>query len=87
MYTRTLANGEKCDRDWLVYSKELDKVFCFCCKLFRGNHDWRHLGAWLREHETSMNHIKNMSIWYDLRMRLNSNQTIDKVVQDLIKKK
>jgi len=65
LYTRALSNGEKCDRDWLVYSKELDRVFCFCCKLFRkgigkgqlaneGFSDWAHIDGRLREHETGM---------------------------------
>ncbi|KAM6558421.1 uncharacterized protein LOC115716398 [Cannabis sativa] len=97
LYTRVLSNGEKCDRDWLVYSKELDRVFCFCCKVFKagivrgqlineGFSDWVHIGERLREHEISMEHVKNMTTWYELRLRLQKNQTIDKATQRLIEK-
>ncbi|CAN1146272.1 Zinc finger MYM-type protein 5 [Linum perenne] len=97
-YTRVLSNGEKCDRDWLVYSKELDKVFCFCCKIFKkvvgrgqlsneGCCDWSHISSRLREHETSLDHVRNMNTWYDLRLRFQKVQTIDKVVQMQIERK
>ena len=96
-YTRVLSNGEKCDREWLVYSKDLDKVFCFCCKLLRkglvrgqlaneGFSDWAHLGHRLKEHETSREHVTNMTTWYDLRLMLEKNQTIDKVAQRELEK-
>ncbi|KAM6553367.1 hypothetical protein CsatB_014129 [Cannabis sativa] len=72
LYTRVLSNGEKCDRDWLVYSKELDRVFCFCCKVFKSGigrgmltnesfSDWAHIGERLKEHEISMKHVKYMT--------------------------
>ncbi|XP_020258812.1 uncharacterized protein LOC109835238 [Asparagus officinalis] len=72
-YLRTLPNGETKDRKWLVYSKELDKVFCFCCKLFKtmnsrsqltseGIRDWKHLGEKLRQHESSIEHLTNLRI-------------------------
>ena len=40
----------------------------------------------LKEHENSFDHISNMTTWTDLRLRLQKNETIDKVVQDQIKK-
>ncbi|XP_071712208.1 uncharacterized protein [Rutidosis leptorrhynchoides] len=96
-YLRTLLNNDTTDRKWLVYSKELDKVFCFCCKLFKnpickselgnvGINDWRHLSEKLKNHESSSEHMKNLETWAELRMRLNLNQTIDKELQELIKK-
>ena len=71
-YTRYLPNGETCDRDWLVYSKDLNKVFCFSCKIFKksrgkgnlvneGFNDWMHLSHRLKEHETSLDHVSSMT--------------------------
>ncbi len=96
-YTRFLSNGEHCDRDWLVYSKKLDRVFCFGCKLFTKGHqkgqlanegcnDWIHLSTRLKEHETSADHVLNMTTWYELRSRLQKHQTIDKAAQRQLEK-
>ena len=96
-YNRKLPNGEYCDRDWLVYSQELDRVFCFGCKLFtkgyrkgqlanEGYNDWAHLGTTLTEHETSADHVLNMTTWYELHSRLQKDQTIDKAAQRQLEK-
>ncbi|XP_021978896.1 zinc finger MYM-type protein 5-like [Helianthus annuus] len=97
LYTRTLANKETCDRSWLVYSKELDKVFCFCCKLFRkgvskgqldneGYGDWKHVTSRLKEHETGFEHLKNMTTWYEMRQRLKANKTGVQAANEQFKK-
>ncbi|XP_050915116.1 uncharacterized protein LOC127130086 [Lathyrus oleraceus] len=97
LYTRALSNGEICDKDWLVYSKELDRVFCFCCKVFKngivrgqlaneGYSDWVHVGERIKEHELGMGHVKNMTTWYGYRKRQQKFQTIDKTTQRLIEK-
>ncbi|KAM3702383.1 hypothetical protein ACJW31_04G022100 [Castanea mollissima] len=96
-YTRKLPNGEKHDRKWLLYSKDLDKVFCFCCKLFNsksntnqlangGTKDWKNISSILKNHETTNEHITNMNNWIDLELRLLKNKTIDRNVQEQIKK-
>ncbi|XP_028124944.1 zinc finger MYM-type protein 1-like [Camellia sinensis] len=92
-----LQNGEKQDRKWLVYSDASDKVFCFCCKLFKqdGNNihlatdglkDWKNMGNRLRSHETSNEHFICMSKWIELESRLKKNETIDRSVQERINK-
>ncbi|KAK4607729.1 hypothetical protein RGQ29_001520 [Quercus rubra] len=95
-YFKKLSNGEKFDRRWLVYSKDLDKAFCFCCKLFNstthgnctnqltneGTNDWRNISNKIKNHETSKEHVTNMNAWIDLEMRLLKNKTIDKNFQE-----
>ncbi|KAK4593670.1 hypothetical protein RGQ29_017677 [Quercus rubra] len=89
-YFKKLSNGEKFDRRWLVYSKDLDKAFCFCCKLFNstthGTNDWRNISNKIKNHETSKEHVTNMNAWTDLEMRLLKNKTIDKNFQEQVNK-
>ena len=71
-YIQTLPNGDKYERRWLIYSRDLDKVFCFWCKLFNvvfrtsklaneGSNDWRNLSNKLKRHEISNEHITKMN--------------------------
>ncbi|PNT70219.1 hypothetical protein BRADI_2g07926v3 [Brachypodium distachyon] len=96
---RKLSNGEEHDRKWLVYSKDVNRVFCFCCKIFKSSttrsqsslvHDgfshWRHISEKLREHEQSIEHVSNMNKWNELRVRLQKQETIDKKLQQQITK-
>jgi len=92
-----LANNEKVDRIWLVYSPVKDCVFCFCCKIFSnekchsdlatvGISDWRHLSDKLISHERSQYHIQSVKSWFELKIRIEMNETIDKRHQELIEK-
>ncbi|XP_062014047.1 uncharacterized protein LOC133730483 [Rosa rugosa] len=87
-YFRELPNGEKQERKWLVYSVSLDKVFCFCCKLFAKKHlvgqladeganDWHNISDRLKSHERSRYHIGSMTSWMELAKRLKLKLTID----------
>ncbi|XP_062104079.1 uncharacterized protein LOC133815238 [Humulus lupulus] len=77
-YIRELPNGEKQDMKWLIYSVSLDKVFCFCCKLFAtkkhlvgflaegGFNDWHNISERLKSHERSTQHIESIASWVEL---------------------
>ncbi|XP_042410187.1 zinc finger MYM-type protein 1-like [Zingiber officinale] len=99
-YKRQLPNGEKSDKRWLVYSISMDKIFCFCCKLFKtqrttmklghladeGYKDWKNISRCLSLHETSKDHIDCMTSWIELERRLRKKKTIDENIQVAINK-
>lgn len=88
-YMRKLPNGENVNRDWLVYSKKINAVFCIFCKVFSsqshklisGYSNWRHLSVNISRHENSMEHMKSAQKWYELKLRLVKECTIDKEQQ------
>ncbi|XP_046492925.1 zinc finger MYM-type protein 1-like [Neodiprion pinetum] len=94
---RTLKNGEKMERSWLIYSETKDSVYCFCCKLFgfrniptqlqsTGFRSWRHLQDSLNSHEKSKMHVECMTDWKELKVRLDCRKTIDDENQNLIQR-
>uniref|UniRef100_A0A3Q0SEZ9 TTF-type domain-containing protein n=1 Tax=Amphilophus citrinellus TaxID=61819 RepID=A0A3Q0SEZ9_AMPCI len=75
---RLLSNGEKVERDWLLYSKSSNRVYCFACKLFG---EAKCLSKTLTHHETSGSHINAYLMWKELASRLRLGKTIDSELQ------
>lgn len=95
-FFRTMANGTKINRDWLIYSISTDSIFCICCKLFsmrnrkillcdNGFNDWRNCSRQIKYHETSCNHIENYKTWKEFVSRLQSAKTIDNYTLRMLK--
>ena len=94
-YFITLKNGEKIKRTWLVYSKSVDRVFCFCCMLFgkrdtslsnEGYDKWKHVGDILKSHRQSKPHIRCMEAWHTLKIGMATMTTVDWQHMDLIER-
>jgi len=90
-----MSNGKKVQRDWLLYSKSTNKVYCFVCKLFGGArvvdtrfvvgyNNWQCLSKTLQHHETSGYHINAYLLWNELASRLRLGKTIDRTLQRAI---
>ncbi|XP_073294292.1 uncharacterized protein [Primulina huaijiensis] len=100
LYKRILPNREESDRRWLLYSVSCNKIFCFCCKLFKkqvtktgygqlaneGYNDWHNLSRCLTNHEASKEHMECMTNWLELERILKTNKVIDAGVQVKINK-
>ncbi|XP_065652830.1 uncharacterized protein LOC136080145 [Hydra vulgaris] len=47
---------------------------------------WSHFTSRVTEHEISVKHLKNIATWYELRLRFNQGQTVDKTAQKILEK-
>lgn len=87
LYTRTMANGEKVFRNWLVYSKSKNAVFCFPCSLYKRNEnklssssgysDWSNIYRVTKDHEQTKKHLEAFKSWQLFANRMISQHTID----------
>lgn len=91
-FHRKIANGETLYRSWLVYSTKVDRLFCFCCKIFSseefglakdGTNDWGHMTMILKRHEQSTEHFCCYGKWIELKKRLSCNQAVDCLTKKL----
>uniref|UniRef100_A0A3Q2EHW9 TTF-type domain-containing protein n=1 Tax=Cyprinodon variegatus TaxID=28743 RepID=A0A3Q2EHW9_CYPVA len=83
---------EKVERDWLLYSKNTNKVYCFACKLYgeakvrdtclvAGYNNWRCLSKTLKHHDTSSSDINAYLMWKEMASHLHLGKTIDSELQ------
>lgn len=84
MFTRSLPNGQKCNRKWLLYSPREGSVYCFVCKLYGSRREnpfvsdgfdkWKKFER-ISEHENSQEHRNATNKWL---LRSNTNNYVNK---------
>lgn len=70
IFIRNKANGEKVEREWLVYSPKGKAIYCYVCKIFsikrttftEGYSDWKNANVRVQEHENSTDHRHSIKI-------------------------
>jgi len=96
-FYKTIKNGEKIRRQWLIYSISKDAIYCFPCLLFSnknkirtssfwdgGFSDWKHLNPRIGKHENSDYHSNCVNDWKEFEKRLEDGKTIDDELQQII---
>ena len=90
-FFKTLSNGKKIRRRWLVYSPSLKALFCFPCLLFGkavttssqlqkaggGMRNWKRLSDKIPSHENSSEHKACCVKWSSLQMGLSRGGLIE----------
>ncbi|XP_029172840.1 zinc finger MYM-type protein 1-like [Nylanderia fulva] len=98
---KNLPNGEKVERDWLVWSRSKSALFCLPCRLFSTNTvnrsylcspggysknlAWKKLYERLQPHENNKDHIQCYVKWRGLEMSIRNESSIDKLLCKQIK--
>lgn len=95
-----LPNGEKIQRDWLVWSQTKSAFYCLPCRLFSKNtlnrskmcspegyskaQFWKKLYLKFPSHEGSHDHIQCYVKWCDLEVRIEKDSTVDMLLNEEI---
>ncbi|XP_018309981.1 uncharacterized protein [Mycetomoellerius zeteki] len=98
---KNLPNGEKVERDWLVWSRSKSAFFCLPCRLFSintvnrsylcspggysKNLVWKKLYERLQSHENNKDHIQCYVKWRGMEMNVRNESSIDKLLCEQIK--
>ncbi|XP_065671898.1 zinc finger MYM-type protein 5-like [Hydra vulgaris] len=94
-FEKNLPNGEKVNRQWLLYSASKNSLFCFPCILFsntktskfadtsKGFSEWKQLNPRIPEHKNSCEHRNCFTSWKEMEKNLKG-RSLDKDIQNAI---